>query len=24
MIRKFSELLQIPVEALIKEYELKG
>jgi len=24
MIRKFSELLRIPVEALIKEYELKS
>lgn len=24
MIRKFSELLRIPVEALIKEYDLKG
>lgn len=24
MIRKFSQLLRIPVEALIKEYELKG
>ncbi|WP_143773970.1 helix-turn-helix domain-containing protein [Niastella vici] len=24
MIRKFSELLHIPVEALTKEYELKG
>ncbi|MXV14307.1 helix-turn-helix domain-containing protein [Hufsiella ginkgonis] len=24
MIRKFSELLRIPAEALIKEYELKG
>ena len=24
MIRKFSELLRIPVESLIKEYDLKG
>ena len=24
MIRKFSNLLKIPVEALIKEYQLKG